>query len=428
MPMEFEMSIDARMEYLKAMQLRYLLADRDGRTLLLDRMVEVTGLDRKTLIRRMHGDLERRPRKRQRGRTYGPDVDDAIRVISESYDYICAERLAPNLPQMAQQLAAHGELALTPQLLDQLTRISTSTVQRILTRIQQDTPKLPRRRPNFTNSLTRDVPVRRIPRSERQPGHFEADLVHHCGPVACGEYIHTLQMIDVATGWSERVATLGRSYRVMEDAFRRILARLPFDVIEIHPDNDSAFFNHHLKRFWNDKMPDLQLSRSRRYHSNDNRLVEQKNSSLVRAYLGHERLDSVAQTLALNRLYEYMWFYYNFFQPVMHLQEKIYITTPEGKSRVIRRFDQARSPLDRLCATDAISHQSKQSLLYLRETINPRRLREQIYCLIDQLFALPGATPGKTEDIFQTLGSYHNLQKGDGIPVTLSFEGMTASR
>ena len=39
-----------------------------------------------------------------------------------------------------------------------------------------------------------------------EPGHFEADLVHHCGTVAAAEYVHTLQLVDVATGWSERVA------------------------------------------------------------------------------------------------------------------------------------------------------------------------------------------------------------------------------
>jgi len=39
------------------------------------------------------------------------------------------------------------------------------------------------------------------------PGHLVADLVHHCGDSArFGDYVHTLQMIDVANWWSERVA------------------------------------------------------------------------------------------------------------------------------------------------------------------------------------------------------------------------------
>ena len=80
----------------------------------------------------------------------------------------------------------------------------------------------------------------------QEPGHFATDLVHHCGREASGEYLHTLQMIDRrATGWSERMAVLGRSYLVMQAAFRRGLARLPFAVLEIHPDNGSEFFNQH---------------------------------------------------------------------------------------------------------------------------------------------------------------------------------------
>ncbi len=210
----------------------------------------------------------------------------------------------------------------TPHLLEQLERISVSTVRRRLAHIRQDQPRLPRKGPERANQLTRDIPMKRIPWNEQEPGHFEVDLVHHCGPSAAGEYVHTLQMIDVATGWSERIAVLGRSYLVMQDAFRRVLQRLPFAVLELHSDNGSEFFNHHLLRFWRKTVPNLRLSRSRPYRKNDNRMVEQKNSTLVRAYLGHERLDSVAQTLAVNQLYEKLWLYYHFFQPVMRLAEK----------------------------------------------------------------------------------------------------------
>ena len=90
---------------------------------------------------------------------------------------------------------------------------------------------MPREPPRNTNKVTRDVPMRRIPWDEQRPGHFETDLVHHGGASSSGEYICTLQMIDVATGWSERRAVLGRSYLVMEDAFRVILGRLPFPVL-----------------------------------------------------------------------------------------------------------------------------------------------------------------------------------------------------
>lgn len=69
--------------------------------------------------------------------------------------------------------------------------------------------------------------------------------MHHCGPATVGDYVHTVQMIDLATGWSERAAVLGRSQRAMEIGFQRIRARLPIRVIQLHFDNGCEFLNNH---------------------------------------------------------------------------------------------------------------------------------------------------------------------------------------
>jgi hypothetical protein len=405
MSIEDKMTIDERRKYLHKMRKRYRKANRKEKGRLLDEMEQVTELHRKYLIELLQGDLKRNPRRRQRGRTYGSEVDDALRVIHESLDYICAERLTPNLVWMAQHLARHGEMEISDKLLEKLGQISISTTGRVLQRIRQDVPRLPRKGPGGTRKLAQDIPMVRIPWDTATPGHFEVDLVHHCGSTASGEYMCTLQIIDIATGWSERVAVLGRGYRVMEHAFRTILRRLPFPVREIHPDNGSEFLNHHLLRFWGEIVPGVKLSRSRPFHKNDNRHVEQKNSTLVRAYLGYDRLDSVAQTLATNQLYEKMWVYYNLFQPVMHLREKEVVHGNGSPTRIVRRHDQARTPFDRLCTTDAILPEHQALLEALRNRINPRLLRQQIYTAIDYIFSLPGATPGITEDVHKTLRS-----------------------
>ena len=409
MSIDDQMTVDERRKYLRKMQKRYYKANRRERGHLLDEMVAVLGQHRKSLIRHMNGSLERKPRRRQRGRSYGPDVDDALRVIAESVDYICAERITPSLPWLARHLAAHGEIRATPQLLDQLERISVSTVKRILARILQDVPRLPRRGPKRANSVTRNVPMTTIPWNVSEPGHFETDLVHHCGPSASGEYVCTTQIVDVATGWSERATSLGRSQLVMSDTFERIENRLPFRILEIHPDNGSEFFNHHMVRFWKDLFPGVRLTRSRPYHKQDNRIVEQKNSTLVRAYLGTQRLDTVAQTLALNQLYDKMWIFYNFFQPVMHQVKKDWIHQDGRQPRLKRNYDKARTPFDRLCATDAISEERRSQLEALRNRTNPRQLRLEIYDSIAELFSLPCATPGITEDVYQTLSNRANL-------------------
>lgn len=399
-----KMTINERWKYLRRMQKRYLKANRSERSQLLNEMEAVTEQHRKSLIRRMGSDLKRRPRLRQRDRTYGAEVDDALRVIHESRDYICAERLTPELVWMAKHLSRHGELRTSDDLLEKLGRISVSTVRRILARIHQDEPRLPRKPPrNAGNSITRDVPMKRIPWSEKRPGRFETDLVYHSGPNISGEFVCSLQMIDVATGWSERAAVLGRSYLVMKDAFLTILERLPFAVREIHPDNGSEFFNHHLVRFWKDAVQGVRLSRSRPYQKNDNRFVEQKNRTLVRAYLGRDRLDTVDQTGAVNKLYDMMWLYYNFFQPVMRLAEKSVIRQQGQPTLVRRRYDKAKTPFNRLCLTQAITQQQQDQLEALRERTNPRELRRQIYKQIDEMFSLDCASPGSIQDVYETL-------------------------
>lgn len=388
MPTEM-MTLDERRKYLKIMQPTYAQADRTEREHLLNDMQTVTALHRKSLIRLLNGEtLDRQPRRRERGEIYNHHFDDALRILAESLDYVCAERLQPALLDLAENLAVHGELTLTDELRQQCGSISISTLRRRLMHLGQDLPRLPRRRPARGRSVARDIPMRRIPWDEPTPGHFETDLVHHSGISVVGDYVHTLQLIDVTTGWSERVAILGRSQYAMEAGFRQIQARVPFPILEIHPDNGNEFLNHHLLRYFREAIKDVILSRSHPYQKNDNRFVEQKNHTLVRAYFGDARFDTLAHQRLLDALYTKMWLYYNFFQPVLHLKTKQRIET-EGAIQFQRRWDVAQTPLERLCATDVIDAACKAQLRAQRDRTNPRELRREIYRLRDQLFDLP---------------------------------------
>lgn len=53
MPEDEQMTIDERYKYLRMCQTRYRMLDRVGRSRLLNEMEDITGLDRKTLIRHM---------------------------------------------------------------------------------------------------------------------------------------------------------------------------------------------------------------------------------------------------------------------------------------------------------------------------------------------------------------------------------------
>ena len=383
MPLDEKMNVNERRKYLKLVEPRYAKAGRAERSALLTEMAAVTGLHRKSLLRLMHGPtMERAPKRlRLRRRVYGAAVADAVRLVWESLDYVCAERLTPALLPTAQQLARWEELALTAVTEARLATISRATVQRLLQGFQQDTPKLPRRKPQPPNRLLRQVPMERLSWATQAPGSFETDLVHHSGPVTAGEYVHTLQLVDIATGWSERVAVLGRSQAAMEEGFRRVQERLPFPITHLHLDNGSEFFNHHLLRYFSETMTGVQISRSRPYRKNDNRFVEQKNATLVRAYLGYERLDTLGQYAALNALYNQLWVYYNLFQPVLHLVGKDLVN---GKLQ--RRWNPARTPDQRLLASGVLSPEQEKRLAELYAGTNPRQLRKTIYQRLERLW------------------------------------------
>ncbi len=282
MPMQDEMTIDERRKYVKLMAVRYRKATRQERSRLLSEMEAVTMQHRKHLIRLLNAEsLERKKRQTPRSRTYGAEVERVILLVWESLDYICAQRLTPALLSTAQHLARFGEVSLTAQLEEQLQEIGVSTVQRLLRKHRASKRRLPRKGPERANQATKGVPMKRIPWDISEPGHFETDLVHHGGESASGEYGYTLQLIDVATGWSERVMLLGRSQQAMATAFTQVIERLPFLIKELHPDNGTEFFNQHLVRLWKEKVSGVQLSRSRPYQKNDNRNVEQKNDTRV---------------------------------------------------------------------------------------------------------------------------------------------------
>ncbi|MCI0608455.1 MAG: hypothetical protein L0Z71_05265 [Anaerolineae bacterium] len=58
----------------------------------------------------------------------------------------------------------------------------------------------------------------------------------------------------------------------------------------------------------------------------------------------------MAQTNLLNRLYDQLWLYHNFFQPVMRLHEK-----HVENGQIKRIYDAALPPLDRLCRTKKLT-------------------------------------------------------------------------
>lgn len=193
-------------------------------------------------------------------------------------------------------------------------------------------------------------------------------------------------MIDVATAWSERVAVLGRSERTVCAGFAHLLSRCPVLTLELHPDNGSEFLNPHPPAFFGNERVSVHWSRSRPYYKNDNRFVEQRNATLVRAYLGQAVFPTRRERNLINALYETMWQYYNFFQPVLRQVSKE--TTFDAQSHVHtrRKHDRARTPRKRLLESGILSAQVQQELVALHELLNPLDLHRTIEAQLRRLW------------------------------------------
>ena len=387
-----KMNIDERYKVLRLWREEYHQADRQGKAHVLDDLEVMTGLHRKYLIACLHNpDLRRHPRHRERTRVYGSDVEEVVGMVADALDWIGAERLQPGLASTAQHLARFGHLTLTDTLLSQLQEISISTVRRILYRIGRPPDALPQvRRGRRPDSMVQAlVPVGVIPWDEPEPGHFEADLVLHNCAGQEGPFVCSLQLLDVLTGWSERFAILGYEFGEMWRAIQAFRVRCPIPVQEIHTDNGPEFMNLAFVSHFGQDAVYGRLTRGRRGCKNVNRFVEQKNCTLIRAYLGHLYLHTALHCVLLDQLYEDMWCYYNLFQPVVRQTSRRAEWGTHGLVRIVRTQDRAATPLQRLLrAKPPLARETAQRLQALHHNTDPLALRRRIHRQLGELAQL----------------------------------------
>ena len=146
----------------------------------------------------------------------------------------------------------------------------------------------------------------------------------------------------------------------------------PIPVREIHTDNGPEFINLPLIGYFGKELVGVKLTRGQPGIKNHNRFVEQKNSSLVRAYFGNLYLYTRQHVRLMNEVYKEMWLYYNFFQPVLRQTGRSATMRPNGLCLIKRKQDEAKTPLERLLlAKPPISRGTAQRLQALYEQTNP---------------------------------------------------------
>ena len=327
-------------EYTEAVRWRYLRCSKRDKGKILDEFTKVTGYHRKAAIWLLHQvNKPRANKKRGCPRQYGIPIAEALRVAWEVTDRPCSKRLHPFLPELLRVLRRHGNRTITAEVEAQLCRMSPSTIDRLL----KPWHRVGGHRPFTTTQpgslLKSSIPIRTFADwPENRPGFREVDLVPHCGESGEGFYLNTLSAVDVASGWSECIGVWGKGQWRVGGAVHRIRQRLPFPFLGLDSDNGSEFINQHLYNYC--QRMRITFTRSRPYKKNDSCHVEQKNWSVVRRLVGYDRYSSRPALETLNRVYDLLRLYVNFFQPVMKLvsrNEKLYgswhNTLPISKQR-----------------------------------------------------------------------------------------------
>jgi hypothetical protein len=334
-----------RRELKDAIRQRYQgSSDRRERRQILAEFVRVTGYHRKHALRVLnHPPTSPTPRRRER--LYDEAVHQALATLWEAADRICGKRLRVLIPVLIEAMERHGHLQLDPVVKSRLLDISAATIDRLLRAQREATGRVRRRRWGAGSAVRQSVPVRTFADwGDPAPGYLECDLVEHCGGVKNGgNFVHTLTLTDIHSGWTECTALAVREQSLVVEGIRAVAKRLPFTLRGLDTDNDSAFMNETLQSYC--QRNNIEWTRSRAYLKNDQAWVEQKNGAVVRRLAGYGRLSGLNATATLGRLYQSARLYVNFFQPSFKLAGK-----QRDGALVRRRYHPPLTPCQRFAS------------------------------------------------------------------------------
>lgn len=368
----------------------YLKADKKQKGQILNNLSLITKMPRKSLIRALKREQYRSNntplKKRGRKKYYTVETETALAWIWEQYDYPCAERLYDEIAEAIRIFVRDGMWNYSQSATELLLKMSLGSMKVRTTALAKKKGLLRGQSTTKSGELLKSVPVFFGSWDKKATGNGQIDTVVHSGPKLMGSMVYTVNYVDIATYWQEPVAQLNKSERATLTSMETIKDRLPFPWLGVHPDSGSEFINK-LALPWF-KANGIEPSRSRPNKKNDNCYVEQRNLVVVRKYVGYERYDCVEAVNVMNKLYEVLRLYLNFFQPTFKLQGKQKRVNKDGKQYAKpykRRYDKPKTPYARVLAREDIDQPVKNLLTEQYERLNPKLLRDRINSLTIKL-------------------------------------------
>ncbi len=316
---------------------KYRTLGRAERGVVLRYLERVSGYSRQTLTRlvtqyREHGKLRRRQRTVAGFARYYTRKDARLLAeLDELHSTPCGAA-AKKLCERMYRVHGDGRF-------ESLSHISVSHLYNL-----RKATGYQRRRRHFekTRPTRSQIAQRRKPDPQGQPGYLRLDTVHQ-GDLDGIKGVYHINAVDEVTQFQCVFSVERISERFLLPVLAAILETFPFIIKGFHADNGSEYINRRVAKLLN-KL-NIEFTKSRPRHSNDNALAESKNGSVIRKHLGYDHIPGhwAAQLNDFHR--EHFNPYINFHRPclfpVLHIDHK-------GKVKKRYPYETMDTPYDKL--------------------------------------------------------------------------------
>ena len=366
----------------------YWKANKKRKGKILNVMVELTGMHKKSIIRKFRklqladpASKECMPVRRGRPCIYNHEIISALKQLWKLSLKLCGELLHPMIGEYLEQYKNNSDWKYGEEVDAKLLMISVSTVKRKVNQFFEKDRNTFRKGKSTTKSasIKTIIPIRDASWFDAKTGEGQLDTVVHCGNSLCGEMAWTLNYTDFKTYWIGLRAQMTKGQIATQKSLFYIKEKLPFDLLEIHPDTGSEFINYHLKNCCDEI--GVKMTRSRPNHKNDNMCVEERNGHIIRKKVGYIRIDCQEAVDVLNKYYDTLCLFQNHFIAVRRTKNKVRVG-----SRYQRTFEPAKTPYQRIIESTEISNDRKKELEKIHQSLNMFKLQEEMAKLLDKVW------------------------------------------
>lgn len=383
------MTTEMRRVYLETIRARYRKSTKKEKSNILNEFCTVCGYERKYAIRILWGYVEPRSRRPGPARSYSHKIMPHLIYLWTMMNRCCSKKIKAALPLWLPFYRQPLDLETKTALL----KMSASTIDRRLREYRENNDINKGISTTKSSWVKSKIPIKLLDHSIKEPGFMESDTVAHCGNSLSGEFVNTITVTDLYSGWTENRALFTKTSEQVVKQVNSIESKLPFAMKGFASDNGSEFLNQDLYRYLKKRKEPVDFVRRRPYKKNDNAHVEQKNFTHVRSLFGYWRYEDPELVQKMNEIYQAYWNpLWNYFTPCLKLKSK---TRVGGKIK--KEYDTPRTPAQRLLDYEGLTSWQATYIKDQLRSRNPFWLKQQLDIKLKEFFELADKKRGHSK-------------------------------